>query len=136
MSKTYNLAYYVYIRNINSNKIEKYNVLTNNIISEIKERTNMVSCDKTLFETEVSNILRYYYWARCEWEIVLTDWPTHISIKELTRLNNELEKHKANRGSLPNFMCVNLCTEEKIDVYNQLMLNWDIFIDYLWRNLR
>ena len=46
----------------------------------------------------------YYYWAKCEWEVIVSDWPTSGKV------------------------------EAKIDVYNQVMLNWDKFADYTWKN--
>ena len=53
----------------------------------------------------VRNSLRYYYWSKCEWEIVLSDWPPSETFKK-----------------------------EKVDVYSQVVLNWDIFSEYIWEN--
>lgn len=132
--KKYNLAYYVYTENINKHKIEKYNVLNDGIIEEILKRTE--GFDKKAFAEEVEHIIMYHYWSRAEWEVILTDWPTHIAPDELVRLNNEADKHEKEYGHEPYSMCVNLKTEEKIDVYDQVMMNWNIFIDYIWENLR
>lgn len=46
-----------------------------------------------------------YYWSKCEWEIILSHWPPRKNAQEL-----------------------------KIDVYDQVMLNWPIFCDYIWAN--
>jgi hypothetical protein len=130
-----NLAYYVYIENINKRKIEKYNVLNAGIVKEIKERTKDVT-EKELSAEVVKHILMYHYWSRCEWEIIVTDWPTNISLEELDRLNAEVEKYKKDYNRMPYMLTINLATEEKIDVYSQILLNWDIFINYLWENLK
>ena len=47
----------------------------------------------------------YYFWSKCEWEIILSDWPPSDTF-----------------------------CKEKIDVFDQVMLNWDIFVDYIWNN--
>lgn len=45
----------------------------------------------------------YYFWSKCEWEIILSDFPPSKKFQE-----------------------------KKVDVYEQVMLNWDIFINYVW----
>jgi len=47
--------------------------------------------------------LMYYYWSKCEWEVVVSEWPPR------------------EKGG-----------ETKIDVYEQVRLNWDVFLQYLW----
>ena len=47
----------------------------------------------------------YYFWSKCEYEIIITCWPKWDKFKE-----------------------------EKIDVYSQLNLNWDKFVNYIWEN--
>lgn len=135
MPRKYNLFYYVYVENINKRKIEKYNVLNDSIIDEIKDRTKDCT-DKKQFAEAVEHIIMYNYWSRSECEIILTDWPPHISPDELVRLNNEVDKYEKEYGREPYSMCVNLKNEEKIDVYDQVMMNWNIFIDYVWENLK
>ena len=63
-----------------------------------------------VFERRFRHLLQYSFWAKCEWEIILTDWPTKIE-------DGELEVAK------------------KIDVYSQIISNWKPFIDYIWDNL-
>lgn len=138
MVNKYDLAYYVYVENVNKRKIEKYNVLNTGIIAEILERADaaLKAKNKKTFAEEVERVLMYHYWSRSEWEIILTDWPTHIKPDELDRLNKELNSYKKQYGYAPYCLTVNLTTEEKIDVYDQVKLNWTIFIDYLWNNLQ
>ena len=135
MLRKYNLAYYVYIENINKQKIEKYNVLNDGIVEEILKRTKDFT-DKKSFSEEVERIIMYHYWSRSEWEVVLTDWPPHMKTDELTKLNNEVERYQKDYGKEPYSLVVNLSTAEKIDVYDQVMMNWNIFIDYIWENLK
>ena len=135
MARKYNLFYYVYVENINKRKIEKYNVLNDGIIEEILKRTKDKK-DKKSFSEEVESIIMYHYWSRSEWEIILTDWPTHIKLEELQRLNREVARHIEKYDKGPYSVAANLSVEEKIDVYDQVMMNWNIFIDYVWGNLK
>lgn len=57
--------------------------------------------NKDVFAKMVESELRYWYWSKCEWELVISGF-----------VRNNIER--------------------KIDVYEQVMLNWDSFVDYLW----
>lgn len=129
------LHYYVYIENFNKKCIEKYNVLSDHFVKLLKAKTNNIK-DREEFAKEVKSVLMYNFWSKCEWEVVITDWPTHITVEELNRLQKELDGHTAAYGHPPYALSVGLRVAEKIDVYDQIMLNWDIFINYLWENLR
>lgn len=129
------LHYYVYIENFNKKCIEKYNVLSDHFVKLLKAKTNNIK-DREEFAKEVKSVLMYNFWSKCEWEVVITDWPTHITVEELSRLQKELDGHTAAYGHPPHALSVDLRAAEKIDVYDQIMLNWDIFINYLWENLR
>ena len=54
------------------------------------------------FQTDLMNLIKYYFWAKCEYELVLGDWPCG----EVSR---------------------------KIDVYTQLVTNWDRFAEYCFQ---
>lgn len=55
------------------------------------------------FATEVKRSLFYYFNSKCEWEICI------CSLFDAEGLESE-----------------------KVDVYDQVMLNWDVFIKYVW----
>lgn len=67
---------------------------------------------KFVFEKEVRSYLRYYFGGKFEWEITVTTWPPHLIDA------SELE------------------VSQKLDVYEQVMMHWQPFIDYLERNLK
>lgn len=103
-----NLHWFVYIEDINRDKITKYDIFncvafSNDIKKEYKEYKDNFE----LFSERVNRNLRYYFWSKAEWEIILSDWPPSDSFKE-----------------------------EKIDVYDQVMLNWNVFIKYVWDNIK
>ena len=91
---------------------------------------------KPMSTEEFSELLRrevlYYYWSKAEWELVITDTQPHIDSKELNRLITDcyLKRTVAEPPLL--FSHVNLSDAKKIDVYEQVRLNWDEFVDYVW----
>lgn len=100
------LKYNVYVENCNTKKIEIYNIFKynnlENIFKKLKEETN----SKEEFLEKVRRELQYRYWSKCEWEIILSDWPPSDKFND-----------------------------EKVDVYDQIMLNWHIFSEYIWSAL-
>ena len=64
---------------------------------------------------------------------IITSWPPYIESEELDRLNKEKEEQLA-KGRPYYRDAVNLNVEYKIDIYTQIMMNWDRFIDYIWNN--
>ena len=98
------LEWNVYVEYINHRRIEIYNIFEH---AGFKE-----DCDKAWKEYKdnsqkfaecVKRSLMYYFWSKCEWEIILSDFFPSDSFKK-----------------------------EKIDVYDQVRLNWNIFINYVW----
>jgi hypothetical protein len=69
-------------------------------------------------------------------EVVITDWPAHILTEEIDKLVAERQNDIDERGKSAYSHHVHLRTAEKIDVYQQLCLNWKHFINYLWKELR
>ena len=103
------LEWKVFVYDVNDAKIKSYN-----IFEHYHFRCDLVdikNCEeKEVFAKEVKASLLYYFWGKCQWEIVLQAWPPS------KRLDDD------HFGG------------EKVDVFSQVMLNWDRFIDYLWKN--
>lgn len=57
------------------------------------------------FDKELQSLLMYSFWSKCEYELVLLPWPCGTDDKG-----------------------------HKIDVYNQIMINFGRFSDYVWEN--
>ncbi len=90
----------VIIKNINTDKIEVYNVFNHDLFRADCEKAwqeYLIDHNIESFKKSVKSSLIYYFWAKYEWEIVVCGWNT----------------------------------EEKLDVYDQVTMNWDIFIDTL-----
>lgn len=99
------LEWNVYIEDINRKEIEIFNIFKHSRFLDDLIKYKKKYKEKEEFLEKVKSSLMYYYWSKCEWEITLHDWPPHDSFKY-----------------------------EKIDVYQQVMLNWNQFGDYLWEN--
>ena len=105
--------------------------------SEAKSILDMDAYQQHMLNFEdvcLHKICRYHFWAKCEHEIVLTSWPSTVSRETLIKLivedaeYQEKYKHAAVRYSLE------LDVAEKVDIYDQLQLNWNIFKEYIFTN--
>lgn len=82
----------------------------------------------TYFIPEVDRALKYYFWGKAEHEVVITSWPPYITRKEFERINaDEFKESKYAIYVEPEVFY-------KVDIYSQVKLNFDIFVEYLWLN--
>lgn len=102
------LSWNVFVGNFNSGKIESFNIFHHySFVEDCLKNCKKNKNDKKEFEKTLRRDLMYYFWSKCEWEIIVSHWPP-----------TENPKFK----------------NEKIDVYDQVMLNWNEFVNYLWEN--
>lgn len=128
------LEYYVYYYNFNSHSIKKFNIFNHGRFLEDVMK-NLRECEtKKEFAEKLHKDLIYYFWSKAEWEVVITPWTPYITISELNRLNEERKKILKKYDSEPRRLYVNPEVSEKIDIYDQVMLNWDLFVDYVWQH--
>ena len=156
------LEYFVYNENINGRKIEKYNVFNHAyFVKNLTEMFKDIEKEKKKYfkehgwdfdmpslkdynkfekymldfdDKQLRNICQYCFWAKCEYEVVLTTWTPSIEREELLRLINEDKEHVEKWGSPAYRYTPNLSACEKIDVYDQLQLNWRIFKKYVFES--
>lgn len=90
---------------------------------------------KIEFKEELRHIAMYYFWSKYEYEISLSEPFPRIKEDEIKRLIKEYETFQQDKTKV-NFTChVDLECYKKIDIYDQLSLNWDIFADYVYSNI-
>ncbi len=100
------LTWNVYIENFNTKEIQTYNIFTHyNFYNDLIRIKQECEKNKSKFREEVIRSLMYYFQSKCEWEIILSDWPPSDTFNS-----------------------------KKISVYDQVNLNFNRFIDYLWKN--
>lgn len=98
------LKWNVYIGNFNKREIETYNIFEHWKFKEDCDKAwKKYKTDFHAFSKEVKSSLMYYFWGKCEWEVTIHHWPPNENFRD-----------------------------KKIDVFEQVMLNWDVFIVYVW----
>ena len=97
----------VYVYNFNANKIETYDIFKSGLLESEFRQAMLDTPSKKDFEGRIEYILRYYFWFKCEWEIILSPW---VGRKEPCDL--------------------------KIDVFQQIKMNWDVFFNYVYDNIK
>ena len=101
------LVWNVFREDFSSGDIIQWNIFRHGRFYEDLQKT-FKRLRKEPEREEVAEIVRrdlmYYFWSKCEYEIIISGFP-------------------GREGK-----------EEKIDVYTQVMMNWDIFFQYLWEN--
>ncbi|MCH5166886.1 MAG: hypothetical protein J1F35_03250 [Erysipelotrichales bacterium] len=70
----------------------------------------------------VDNQLKYRYWGRCEYELVLSQWPYY-------ELDEDTSKYKKGTPIIPNDK------GKKIDIYEQCKMNMDVIIKIFMNNI-
>ena len=94
----------VYTYNCNARRVEPYNIFNHySFIKDCQKALKEFKDDKGQFIESIRRSLMYYYWSKCEWEIVISDFPPHQDF-----------------------------SGKKVDVYDQIRMNWDSFVEYLW----
>lgn len=126
------LEWNVYKEDWNNNKIDVFNIFNHSrFYEDVKKALNKFD-NKEEFAEEIKKSLMWCYWCKSEYEIVITTWVPHITMLELDRLNAEREKTLKEYKREPYRLYVDPEVGEKIDIYSQIMLNWNIFVDYVW----
>ena len=110
-----NLEWNVFIGDFNSGEIQTYNVFRHSrFVGDISEEYVALKKEykekpedelKAVFAETVKHNLMYYFWSKCEWEVIVSHWPPCERFKD-----------------------------KKIDVRDQIELNWDKFFEYVWQN--
>ena len=105
----YNLSWKAFYHNFNARRIEEYNVLNDGFVNGLMERLPKKKSEITYeaFKENLRSELMYKYWCKCEWEVVLSAFPPSRNGEE----------------------------KRKVDIYQQVMLNFEIFCKYAYDNL-
>ena len=97
------LTWNVIYHSVNEDMIKTFNIFDHGGFHEDLKKLYRKYPAKEEFAEELRKSLGYYFRSKCEWEIIIGPW------------------------------CGGRNTEEiKVDVYWQVMNNWEIFVDYIW----
>lgn len=94
----------VFVYDFNGKRIGEYDIFEHYRFAEdVRKAYKKHRNDHDAFCESVRKSLAYYFWSKCEWEVILSAWPPSDRVPE-----------------------------RKVDVYEQVMLNWNVFIEYVW----
>lgn len=128
------MVWNVFRENFNQKSIVIYNIFNHSgFVQDVKELLKK-DISKNEFVERLRLSLYYYFGGRTEHEVVITSWPVYIDKIELDRLNTEYEECNNKWGHYPYKINVALEIGEKVDIYDQVMMNWHQFIEYVWGN--
>ena len=119
---------------VNKKEIVTFNIFNHWKFNEDVQKSLKKIKNKDEFAEHLRRDLFYYFCSKCEHEVIITSFPTYITMNELHRLNRERALHKEKYGT--DYVRINVSpdTRAKIDIYTQVMNNWDIFLDYVWNS--
>jgi len=97
------LVWNVVRHDFNQDRIVAYNIFQHENFKN-ETQNNLAECtSKEAFEHALKTSLRYYFWSKSEWEVLIAPWCG-------TKVNAPV----------------------KVDAYWQVMMNWHAFLDYVW----
>lgn len=130
------LEYNVYVE-INNN-IQIYNIFKSvKFYKCLIEDTNKYKKFKNVaeYKEDVIRSLKYSYNSKAEYEIILAGWPPLINAENVSKLQEEISEHDLKYDWKQKAINVNLLSEKKVSVYDQIMLNFNIFFNYILENI-
>ena len=125
----------VYREDINSHKIEVYNIFHHYSFEQSVKKLMKKKLSKKDFSEALRREVMYYFWSKSEHEITICSSPTYVEKDKVDALIDEREKYIRDNGRYPYVSYVSLRSAEKIDVADQVRLNWDVFVDYVYSQI-
>ena len=129
------MEWYVYRYDFNKREIVPFNVFRHAGFKEDVEEIDIKNISYKDFKNRLDRLTLYYFWSKCEYEIVITSWPPFITKEDAYEMMNQFEKDSKHYGREALVVNANLEVGEKIDIYKQLHLNWDAFCNYVYNEL-
>ena len=100
------MKWVVYRYNINAQEIQPYDIFHHASFASDVKKAARISVDKAVFAELLRRELFYYFGYKSEWEVFITPWVGGSDAEA-----------------------------RKVDVRHQVLLNWDVFVDYVWGEL-
>ena len=120
------LVWNVYKKEWNENKIGIFNIFEHSLFwEEIQKLKKKYKKDNSInLKEKVRIYLFYFFGSKYEYETTLTNFPAYIDKEEVDKIKKSESKYCEN---------IDLQVKKKVDVYEQVRMNYDIFFDYLCR---
>lgn len=123
--------------NFNRDEIETINILSHaeDTIKKLKKKSK----SKEEFDELLNREISWRYWAKCEWEIIITKDADRIYLSPWvgSKSNPTIDVTDDSSFDWKAFADLHISKQiykdkAKIDVYDQLKFRWSDFVDYCW----
>ena len=131
-TKLRNMVWNVFITDMNSRKVEIHNVFNHSSFLKSVNKLLDAKLPKEEFTEQLRREVCYYYWCKVEWEITVSHYPSYIGKDEMDKLLDEREQYYRKYNKYPYSNDVDLVGAKRVDVHDQILLNWNAFVDYVW----
>lgn len=128
------MVWNVYREDFNHRAIVEYNIFDHSGFAQDANKLLKADIPKDEFAEQLKRSLMYWFGCKLEHEVVISSWPVYIDKAELDRINIEYEEYNNKWGYYPYKINISLDVGKKIDIYSQVMMNWDQFVEYVWSN--
>lgn len=126
MKKNAKMIWNVYRHDINRKEIIVYNIFDHYSFNESVKKILKSEITYEELADKLKSETMYYFWGKAEHEVVITSFPPYIDREEIDKLVAECEDVKYRTY-------VKLEIARKIDIYEQINMNWQQFVDYIWQ---
>ena len=128
------MVWNVYREDFNHRAIVEYNIFDHSGFAQDANKLLKADIPKDEFAEQLKRSLMYWFWCKSEHEVVISSWPVYINKEELNRINTEYEEYNNKWSHYPYKINISPDVGEKVDIYDQVMMNWHQFIEYVWGN--
>ena len=132
MTKSKEMIWNVYHCRVSTGEVVEYNIFDHYKFCEDVKKLMKKKLPKEEFAEALRRELSYYFWAKCEWEVLVTRFPGYIEQEQINKLMDEWDKCRRDNGHYPYASHVEIKGSKKVDIYSQVRLNWQAFVDYVW----
>ena len=95
----------VFYHDSNKQELKTFNIFDHSTFNENVQKLLKKYKDKNEFAENLKRELMYYFWCKSEYEVIISPWCGGRNTKDI-----------------------------KVDIYTQVMNNWDIFLNYVWES--
>ena len=128
------MVWNVYREDFNHRTIVKYNIFDHSGFAQDVKKLLKTDITKDEFAEQLRRSLMHCFWCKSEYEVVISSWPVYIDKAELDRLNTEFDKYNNKWGYNPYNINVSPDIGKRVSIYDQVLMNWEQFVEYMWSN--
>lgn len=137
-----NLKWNVMYHDFNSDSFKYYNIFEHGGFNMYIRKHLKESATKMEFTEKIKCELRYYFWSKAEWEMIITKIDNRIIMTPWGGSRNVPELDVTDKTDFDWILfydCIAYLKYAvdgaiKIDVFDQVMFNFIEFVNYVWSN--